>query len=199
LATVSSNFSRPNLSIIASTLVSASPNWGGLHFDFFLALFVDQRSVGAPLDTLGHFQRRNVLAHVALQRQAGIGFLEQIPRRTRGATEVTIAVLPAVEDVLVLAGAFGRRVFPRIDRKEDVPDRIAHDLDARAPRVNAAVAGSGVKGRTGQFARPAANAVVGNDGDVLLELLDLGHGHTSFKNVGNARIQEFAASSSRHL
>ena len=50
----------------------------GCFVDFLFALLVDQGVVQAPLHAQWLRARRIVLAHVAFQRQTGIGFLEQV-------------------------------------------------------------------------------------------------------------------------
>src|SRR3989304_1740153 len=143
---------QPNLDLPALLLRLFIP------FDF--PFDVSQRLGPADLDAHRFRQRRHALAHVAFQRQTGIGFDEVIPRRTGSPAETAFAVLLAIDRVDVPAGAFGWRVIAGPDRHVFVVQLVGHHADARARRIDAAVFRLGGKRRARPFAGATAPALV---------------------------------------
>ncbi len=147
-------------------------------FDFLLPHLEDQRVRQTPLDAHRLRKGRVRLAHVALQREAGVRLLEGVAGRAGSPAEGALLVLLAVDHVLVAAGALRRGVLAGVDRDEDVRERIPDHTDARPRRVVAAPLRNGMEGGADHLAAPATVALVDVDHDPLDDLLLL-FGHAS--------------------
>jgi hypothetical protein len=91
-------------------------------FDFLFPFFQNQGIRQAPLNAQGLFF---AFAHIAFQRQAGIGFLKILARWAGSPAEGALVVFLAVNGVFISTGTFGGGIVTRVYRNIYVLKRFA--------------------------------------------------------------------------
>jgi hypothetical protein len=82
---------------------------------------------------------RFIFAHIAFERETGIGFFENVPGWAGSPAEVALTVFLSINHVFISATTFGLSELTRIYRKIYVPEWLTNQPDTRPRRIITAI------------------------------------------------------------